>query len=818
MIENKDAGDPKADVKETKKKRSIVRGQCWVKMIAFVLAAVSALVAVFSGACTIIFGVVDEFQQRPEELQKSIDEQLLYGYVSELYRESGMSSMEGPLQWDALDGGNIRYTVMKENIGEDGSVKKREKLYTNANEVDAENNICSQELIPYMYILGEKRSGFWNVFFDVHRYSSQFRKSVKIEKIVHDQENDLFYAETANGYFLCKYFAYEYETENEGRSEWYTLQTAEDGTFFYENTETQKKWETNVSPKKDGKFIFEDVIDAGFGKRESSCKIEEISRVMSEDILEVSDYGWIEDDSGTFYLDYVPADEENSRYVVYMDVSEPVGTGMVLNCGVEDYFPQAQQLGSFIISFRHISGWFLALAMIVFLVSFAFLMGAAGRKPEDDEIHLCRVDRIPFGILLFIVAGLFGGCILMDGFMVESFAYGHVSFSLALGTGIAFASVGIMFGIGLCMSTAVRIKTKKFWRYTLLYYMCRPIQWARETIQRQMQGRVPMFVKAFIFFGVVTVIEGMVIMAFMYDEEAMFCAFFIYKVLEFAVMMNILYQMRIIKEGGKRIAAGDYSQPIDTSHMLWEFKKHAENINNVGDGISCAVEEKMKSERFRTELITNVSHDIKTPLTSIINYVDLIKKEEIDNSAVQSYIEVLDHQSARLKKLIEDLMEASKASTGNLPVHLESCDATVMLTQVVGEFQERAEENHLELIVESPEPPVNILADGRHLWRIIDNLMSNICKYAQPGTRVYITLEKFGGMVIMTFRNISRSQLNISSEELMERFVRGDGSRNTEGNGLGLSIAKSLATLMNANLAIQIDGDLFKVILSFEEE
>ena len=225
----------------------------------------------------------------------------------------------------------------------------------------------------------------------------------------------------------------------------------------------------------------------------------------------------------------------------------------------------------------------------------------------------------------------------------------------------------------------------------------------------------------------------------------------------------------------------------------------------------------MKSERFRTELITNVSHDIKTPLTSIINYVDLIKKEGVTDPVLQEYVEVLDRQSLRLKKLIEDLMEASKASTGNLSVNLEVCDATVMLSQVVGEFAGRAEANNLELVVDCPEPPVTIMADGRHLWRVLDNLMSNVCKYAMPGTRVYINLEVFHGMVIMTFRNISKSPLNISSDELMERFVRGDSSRNTEGSGLGLNIAQSLTSLMNGNMAIQIDGDLFKAIVSFPQ-
>jgi signal transduction histidine kinase len=299
-------------------------------------------------------------------------------------------------------------------------------------------------------------------------------------------------------------------------------------------------------------------------------------------------------------------------------------------------------------------------------------------------------------------------------------------------------------------------------------------------------------------------------------EFLLFC-FVLFKLVEIPCLIHILFQMNRIREGGRRVAGGDYSHPIDTKYMFWEFKQHAQNINNVGDGIAIAVDEKMKSERFKTELITNVSHDIKTPLTSIINYVDLLKKEPIENPTAQEYLGILDRQSARLKKLIEDLMEASKASTGNLPVHLELCDATVMLTQVVGEFAERAEANALDIVVESPEPPINIMADGRHLWRVIDNLMSNICKYAQPGTRVYINLERAQGQVVMTFRNISRDRLNISSDELMARFVRGDSSRNTEGNGLGLSIARSLTELMDGTLALQIDGDLFKAILSFEE-
>ena len=279
---------------------------------------------------------------------------------------------------------------------------------------------------------------------------------------------------------------------------------------------------------------------------------------------------------------------------------------------------------------------------------------------------------------------------------------------------------------------------------------------------------------------------------------------------------EILIQMKRLQEGGKHIAEGDMDYQIDTEHMLPALKEHAADLNRINEGVSKAVNEKMKSERFKTELITNVSHDIKTPLTSIINYVDLLEKEEIPNENAKEYLEVLERQSARLKKLIEDLIEASKASSGSLSVNLEKLEAGVFLVQTVGEFKEKTEKNKLDLQIKKPEEPIYIMADGRHFWRVIDNLMNNICKYAQPETRVYINLEQTGEKVQITFRNTSRYPLNISSEELMERFVRGDSSRNTEGNGLGLSIAGSLMELMHGKMYLVVDGDLFKVVLEFD--
>ena len=223
----------------------------------------------------------------------------------------------------------------------------------------------------------------------------------------------------------------------------------------------------------------------------------------------------------------------------------------------------------------------------------------------------------------------------------------------------------------------------------------------------------------------------------------------------------------------------------------------------------------MKSEHLKTELITNVSHDLKTPLTSIINYADLIGSERLENEKVKEYAEVLLRQSRRLKKLLEDLVEASKATTGNLEVNLTPCDIGVMLSQAVGEYGQRFAEKQLELIVRQPEEAVRILADGRHLWRIFDNLFNNIYKYAQENSRVYLNVECTGENAVILFRNMSKYALELSPQELEERFVRGDKSRHMEGNGLGLSIAKSLTELQKGSMEIVTDGDLFKVILRF---
>lgn len=291
--------------------------------------------------------------------------------------------------------------------------------------------------------------------------------------------------------------------------------------------------------------------------------------------------------------------------------------------------------------------------------------------------------------------------------------------------------------------------------------------------------------------------------------------FFLFQVWTFLMLFRNEVETEKISQGIEQMSAGDTSYKIDTDGFSGKVGQMAESLNNLNSGLEAALQEKVKSERLKADLITNVSHDIKTPLTSIINYVDLLSKEDIENPKVQEYLEVLSRQSARLKKLIEDLMEASKASTGNLAVALESCNAGILVTQTIGEFQEKLKDSQIDLIVQGSEGEILIPADTRHLYRVFDNLMNNICKYAQEGTRAYVNVERKGAECEIIFRNISKYPLNIGSEELMERFVRGDSSRNTEGSGLGLSIANSLTELMKGRMNLVTDGDLFKVILTF---
>ena len=445
-----------------------------------------------------------------------------------------------------------------------------------------------------------------------------------------------------------------------------------------------------------------------------------------------------------------------------------------------------------------------AVSFILCLVLFIFLLCAAGHRAGSEGIVPSFVDKIPFDLftLLMIVAISCLWAILAEMY------YDSILLIMLACLVILVAALLILLYI---MSFAVRVKLggviKGCIIYKVLAWVWRLIRSVCHAIAELVRG-MPLVPKTCVAVAVILLLE--------FISMSSGVVWLITNALLAAALIYTAICAKKLLTAGHKLAAGDESCVVDTSKLYGPFREHGEDLNTIRDGVSLAVEARMRSEHFRTELITNVSHDIKTPLTSIINYVDLLGKEKPENEKMREYIDVLQRQSARLKKLIDDLLEASKASTGNLTVNAEPCDVGVLLDQTLGEYGEKLSAAGLEPVLTKPEKPVIIMADGRHMWRIFDNLLNNICKYSQRGTRVYLEVCERDGKAVVTFRNISSRQLNISSDELMERFVRGDSSRNTEGSGLGLNIAQSLAQLQKGTMELTVDGDLFKVTLTFD--
>lgn len=450
--------------------------------------------------------------------------------------------------------------------------------------------------------------------------------------------------------------------------------------------------------------------------------------------------------------------------------------------------------------------WVLLVAeVLVEIGMFVYLMWASGRR-EDGSISKGWGTFVPIEILTAatFTAGAIS-IILID----ESFGLDALRACFA----IVLYLFCVTIALGWCMSVAVRLKLGILMKESLIAYLWRGIRKVLSFLW-PLVLQLPMVWRTCIMVAAVTIIEFFILAVFRFDADMLFLSWFAEKViLGLAIIYSAIAFYRL-RKGTKALAQGDLSAQIETKYLHADFKEHGKDLNNIGCVVAKAVKEQLKSERMKTELITNVSHDIKTPVTSIINYSDLLQKES-DTDKMKEYAEVIWRQSDKLKNLVEDLVEASKASTGNLEVQMMPTDAGVLLTQAAGEYEKRLKDAGLELVMNCPEDPVLIMADGRRMWRVFDNLLNNICKYSLNGTRVYLTVENRGGEVIITFRNTSRDALNIAPDELLERFTRADVSRHTEGNGLGLSIAKSLTQLQNGRLELVIDGDLFKAVLIF---
>lgn len=473
-----------------------------------------------------------------------------------------------------------------------------------------------------------------------------------------------------------------------------------------------------------------------------------------------------------------------------------------------------QELFTYAYELRYVSIVVLVVSLILEAFVFVFLLSAAGHHGETGEIRPSFIDKIPFD--LYTALTVFAGIFLIA-------AMAEVSYSnTAMLVVVLIAALGViaaLISLLWCMSLAVRIKLGTTIKSCIIYrvgaWCLRLIKKVFYTFKDGLKA-IPMFPRAVLIIAAILFVEFLWIAIAGTSPGKQLFGWFIERAVLVLATLYVLLSMKQLLEAGQRIAKGELDCKVDTSKLRGPFKEHGEDLNSITDGMNRAVGERMKSERFRTELITNVSHDIKTPLTSIINYVDLLEKEQPENEKMREYLEVLDRQSAKLKKLIDDLLEASKASSGSLSVNLTECELGILLDQMAGEYSEKLSAAGLELILTKPEESVKIMADGRHMWRIFDNLLNNICKYAQRGTRVYLDLTADALKAAVTFRNISATRLNISGDELTERFVRGDSSRNTEGSGLGLSIAQSLAQLQKGALDITVDGDLFKVVLRFD--
>ena len=450
------------------------------------------------------------------------------------------------------------------------------------------------------------------------------------------------------------------------------------------------------------------------------------------------------------------------------------------------------------------------IAGITALACFVFLLCSAAHRSGTEDCVLLRQDKIPYDLYLPSAILLGTGLCAM---LVECVAYG-LNTVKAVAAALIMACLAGVF-MALCMTTAARIKTGTLFKNTLIYRLCTGVGMGASSMLSSISGAWR-FSLAFAGYLLINAL-----FSYRFFTRGGFFTFLILLAINGGALyflLNMIKQMRTLRAAGQAMANGDLGYCVDTSDMKREFREHGENLNSIGRGMAIAVNERMKSERFKTELITNVSHDLKTPLTSIVTYIDLLQKEDIQDEKAKEYIDTIARQSKKLKKLTEDLIDASKASSGALNVNMERVNISELLRQSSAEYGERMEAVNITPVVNMPEEDIYVRADGRLLWRVVENLLQNICKHGMPGTRAYLEARTENGRAVVSFKNISQQQLNIPVEELLERFVQGDESRSKGGSGLGLNIAESLTELMKGKLKLSLDGDLFKVELWFDED
>lgn len=506
-----------------------------------------------------------------------------------------------------------------------------------------------------------------------------------------------------------------------------------------------------------------------------------------------------------FFYEHIEPNYVNKDNILYI--------GVDTSFPYDDSFKEAKQEYSRLHPWIRICLWGAVASFLLEGLCLIYLSIVSGKRDDSGEVHLNFIDRIPTEILflfssVFIVVFVFG-----LGSIWEGYDGGDFVSLLLLSCGIVFLGAAILPIFYL--SFIRRIRAGVLWRHSIMSWFTNGIG--------LLFTRRKSCTKMVVWFGLhlLACLCILPMISLSYDGMIFSIGAALFAILcgvEAVIIIREGVQRNKVMEGISKISEGDLEYKIAEQELRGDNKKLAQAVNAIGEGLHRAVDESMKNERLQADLITNVSHDIKTPLTSIINYVDLLKREDLQNERAQNYIKVLDSKSQRLKQLAEDLVEASRISSGNINLDMVRINLVELVHQTEGEFAERFEERGLKVVSKLPSQSVVVLADGRRIWRVLENLYQNVAKYAMEQTRVYVDLQADGEKVTFSIKNISKYPLNIEADELTERFIRGDISRSTEGSGLGLSIAKNLTTLMGGNFQIYLDGDLFKVIIEFQQE
>ena len=529
-------------------------------------------------------------------------------------------------------------------------------------------------------------------------------------------------------------------------------------------------------------------------------------------ILQVN-YGTSDYDSyyGHYFTDdnyYIGENfEGQDNYRVYIALKEPLEEGDEFYTQYTNFKVRQMQSQN---TFKYL---FASIGMSIILMLVWIIV--AGHKPDEEQVVMIRFDRVPFEIQVGLFIGAFFACIaVLDVFdhyiginnhfyiSKEIFDYSLLQASLFC----LIISSYIIIVLGIISSWIRHFKNQSMSEHIWCYKTAKSIYYHIFG-----ERNLAVMITGFMVINLLVNIGGIQI-AKDYGGETYIPYYIsvIWNSICGILLLKFALEYKTILKGAKTIAEGQLDKKVDLGNTIPMLTEMADTINSMGAGLEKAVAASIKSERLKTELITNVSHDLKTPLTSIISYIDLLKAEKIDNPVASEYIDVLDERSQRLKLLVEDLVEASKVVTGNVKAQLDVLRLDELVHQAIGEYSDRIEASGLSVVTDNIEE-VYVIADGRHMWRIVENLLSNVCKYAMPQTRVYIQVGHKDNMGYLTVKNISKDPLNMDPNELTERFVRGDSARATEGSGLGLAIAQSLVTIQKGELGLSIDGDLFKV-------